>query len=51
MIQVILGILIVGFGMGGVEHSETDLELFYASLVAAFGLLVMWAGVPVVKEQ
>ena len=51
MIQVVLGMLIVGFGVGGVEHSETDLELFYTSLVAAFGLLIMWTGVQVVKEQ
>jgi len=50
MIRVILGLIIVMSGVGGVETSYTDLELFYSALVASFGVLVMYAGVNTVKE-
>ena len=51
MIRVILGIIIVGFGMGGVENSISDFDLFKSCVVSAFGLLVMYSGVNVVKKQ
>lgn len=51
MIGIILGLIIVMGGIGGVEQSETDFDLFLASMVTAFGLLLMAAGVTFVKEQ
>ena len=50
MIRIILGLIIVMGGVGGVEHSQTDLDLFYSALIASFGVLVMYSGVEFVKE-
>lgn len=50
MIGIVLGLIIVMGGVGGIEQSQTDLELFYAALISAFGLMVMASGVKIVKE-
>ena len=50
MIRIIIGLIIVMSGVGGVESSQTDLELFYAALTASFGLMVMSSGVVFVKR-
>ena len=50
MIGIIIGLIIVVGGVGGIEQSQTDLDLFYASLISAFGLMVMASGIKIVKE-
>jgi len=50
MIRVILGLIIVMSGVGGIETSTDDFELFYSALIASFGILVMYIGVNTVKE-
>ena len=50
MIGIVLGLIIVMGGVGGIEQSQTDLELFYAALTASFGLMLMASGVSFVKE-
>lgn len=51
MIRIILGLIIIMGGIGGVEQSQTDVDLMLASLIAAFGLMLMASGVTFVKEQ
>lgn len=50
MIRIMIGLLIAFGAVGGIEHSQTDLDLFYASLISAFGLMVMASGIKIVKE-
>jgi hypothetical protein len=50
MIGIILGLIIVIGGVGGVEQSQTDVDLLLASLTAAFGLMLMASGLQFVKE-
>ena len=49
MIRLIVGLIIVMFGVGGIESSTSDLELFQTALISAFGVLVMASAVKVVK--
>jgi hypothetical protein len=50
MIAVFLGIVGTMFGVGGVENS-VDTEQLIASIgVAVTSLMLMWAGVQLVKE-
>jgi hypothetical protein len=50
MIRIILGLIIVMGGVGGVKDSQTDVDLLLASLISAFGLMIMASGVKFVKE-
>jgi hypothetical protein len=50
MIRIVLGLIIVMSGVGGVETSQTDVDLLLAALISAFGLMVMASGVKFVKE-
>jgi hypothetical protein len=50
MIRIVLGLIIVMSGVGGVETSQTDVDLLLAALTSAFGLMVMASGVTFVKE-
>jgi hypothetical protein len=50
MIRIILGLIIVMSGVGGIEKSLSDLDLFYSALISSFGLMVMASGVKFVKE-
>ena len=50
MIRIVIGLIVIMSGVGGVETSQTDLELLYAALIASFGVLVMYSGVKIVKE-
>ena len=50
MIAVIAGIVGAGFGVGGVENSVTAEQLIASIGVAVTSLMVMYAGVQLVKE-
>jgi nitrate/nitrite transporter NarK len=50
MIAVILGIVGAMFGVGGVENSVTVQELVASIGVAVTSLMLMYAGVQLVKE-
>ena len=50
MIRIMIGLLIAFGAVGGIEHSQTDLDLFYAALTASFGLMLMASGLAFVKE-
>ena len=50
MIAVILGIVGAMFGVGGVENSVTAQELVASIGVAVTSLMLMYAGVQLVKE-
>ena len=50
MIAVILGIVGAMFGVGGVENSVTTQELVASIGVAVTSLMLMYAGVQLVKE-
>ena len=41
----IVGLLMAGFGVGGVENSIADVELLISTLVTLLGLALMWCGV------
>lgn len=45
MLVFVVGLLITGFGVGGVENSITDMELLSAVVVAGAGLMTMGVGV------
>lgn len=51
MLKFVLGLVAVGFAMGGVENSFNDMDLVVSCLVAAMGLMLMYAGVQDLKEQ
>jgi hypothetical protein len=51
MIQIILGLIIVLGGVGGIEQSQTDIDLLLAALISAFGLMVMASGVKFVNKE
>ena len=50
MLAVILGIVGAMFGVGGVENSLTTEQLIASIGVAVTSLMVMYAGVMLVKE-
>ena len=50
MIRIIIGLIIVMSGVGGIETSTTDIDLFYSALVSSLGLMIMASGVKFVKE-
>jgi nitrate/nitrite transporter NarK len=50
MIAVILGIVGAMFGVGGVENSTSTEQLIASIGVAVTSLMLMWAGVQLVKE-
>jgi hypothetical protein len=50
MIRIVLGLIVVMSGVGGIETSQSDLDLFYSALVSSLGLMIMASGVKFVKE-
>ena len=46
----IVGFLLTLGGVGGVEGSVTDSELYSAVLVSVVGLLITWAGTTMMKR-
>jgi nitrate/nitrite transporter NarK len=50
MIAVIAGIVGAMFGVGGVENSQTTEQLIASVGVAVTSLMLMYAGVQLVKE-
>lgn len=44
-----LGFILTAFGLGGVEHSLSDADLFGAMVVSTVGLLIMYAAVMALK--
>jgi hypothetical protein len=48
---VILGLLLTMLGVGGVENSITDTELLSSLAVSTVGLLLMWVGTLMIKQQ
>jgi hypothetical protein len=44
MTLFIIGLVVTGFGLGGVENSIEDLELLASLAVSAVGLAIMYAG-------
>lgn len=43
-ILTIFGLILTMFGMGGIEHSVTDEQMWTAAVVCVLGLLSMFAG-------
>jgi hypothetical protein len=50
MAAVITGILGAGFGVGGVENSVSTRDLVASIGVAVTGLMLLYAGVQLVKD-
>lgn len=48
-ILAFLGFLLTAFGVGGIEQSITDSELFGAMVVSIVGLLIMYCAVTALK--
>ncbi len=51
MIAVITGIVGAGFGVGGVENSVDNVQLFQSIGVAVTSLLLMQIGVWMIKDE
>jgi Na+/melibiose symporter-like transporter len=47
----VIGFLFVAFGVGGIENSVTNGELFYSCVWCVIGLVMMWIGVSELKEN
>jgi hypothetical protein len=47
----VVGFLFVLFGVGGIEHSITSGELFTSCVVSCVGLLVMWVGTLMMRNN
>ncbi len=47
----IMGLLMTGFGVGGVEQSISNYELFASVVTALTGLSIMGCGVLAIKTQ
>ena len=47
----VIGFLFVAFGVGGIENSVTNGELFYSCVWSVIGLVMMWIGVSELKEN
>lgn len=48
---IIVGIVGVGFGMGGVENSETTLQMLQSIGVAVTSLMLMYLGTLMVNDK
>jgi len=48
-ILAFLGFLLTAFGVGGVENSITDSELFGAMVVSVTGLAIMYCAIAALK--
>lgn len=51
MIKIMLGFLLVASGVGGIDASQTDTELFVCALSAALGLMLMHSALRNVEEK
>jgi hypothetical protein len=49
MIMFVFGLILTGFGVGGVENSISNRELIVSLLVSLTGLAVMWVGTLAVR--
>jgi uncharacterized membrane protein len=47
----IVGLIVTMGGVGGVETSQTNYELFLSSVVSLVGLALMYVGVMYVNDQ
>ncbi len=45
------GLILTMFGVGGVENSVTDPDFALSTLVAVVGLIVMWTGTRLIKQE
>jgi hypothetical protein len=49
MMLFIAGIILTGFGVGGVEHSQDNSQLLVSTGVAVLGLIAMYASTILIK--
>lgn len=48
---VAMGLLLTLLGVGGIENSMTNTELLQSLAVSVLGLLFMWIGTLILREQ
>ena len=49
--SLFMGIVFVGFGMGGIETASTWDDWWFSLLFSAVGLTMMWISVDNIKEE
>jgi len=51
MFALVMGLVLTMVGVGMVEASITDMELFYGVVWALNGLVFMWIGISMIKGE
>jgi predicted tellurium resistance membrane protein TerC len=51
MFALVMGLVLAMIGVGMVEASITNMEMFYGVLWALNGLVFMWIGVSMIKGE
>jgi len=51
MFVLVMGLVLAMIGVGMVEASITDMEMFYGVVWALNGLVFMWIGVSMIKGE
>lgn len=51
MFAIVMGLLFAMIGVGMVEASVTNMEMFYGVVWALNGLVFLWIGVEIIKGE
>lgn len=46
-----IGLLLTALGVGGIDDSVTDADLWLSTAASVIGLVMMWAGVVIIKAN
>ncbi len=46
-----VGLLLTALGVGGIDDSVTDADLWLSTAASVIGLVMMWAGVVIIKAN
>lgn len=50
-VLLIVGILVTALGVGGIDESVSDIDWWFSTGASVVGLIMMWAGVGIIKAQ
>lgn len=50
-VLLMVGLLLTALGVGGIDDSVTDADLWLSTAASVIGLVMMWAGVVIIKAN
>jgi len=50
-VLLVVGLLLTALGVGGIDDSVTDADLWLSTAASVIGLVMMWAGVVIIRAN